>query len=147
VQVNALLLHAFRDALLPGVIAAFVCIFTSWLWMGVIFHRYQALTPNSWRTENNVSYALSSAIHLLAALAIATLFLLVVATGKSGFFGTGILGGLRFGALVWLAIAAPLAIDAGVFIRLHPLVVVGQLLDWLTTSLLACAITAAWTGN
>lgn len=141
------LFGAFRAALLPGAIAGVICIFTSWLWMGVIFHRYQALTPGSWRTENNFSYALSSAIHLLAALAIATLFLLVVATGNSGFFGAGIVGALRFGALIWLAIAAPLAIDAGIFVRLHPLVVVGQLLDWLTTSLVACAITAGWIGS
>jgi hypothetical protein len=45
-----------------------------------------------------------------------------------------------------MVIAAPLAIDAAVFINLHPLVVVGQVLDWLTTSVLACAITACWTG-
>lgn len=139
-------MNAFSSALLPGAIAGLVTIFTSWLWMGVIFHPYQARTPETWRPEGNLSYLLSSAIHFLACIAIATLLQLVVA-GGSGFFGQGVLGALRFGALIWMALAAPLAIDAGVFIKLHPWVVVGQLLDWLTTSLVACAITALWNGR
>jgi hypothetical protein len=114
--------------------------------MGLIFHRYQARTPESWRRENNLSYGLSSAIHIFACIVAAVLFRLVVADGNL-FFGAGVLGALRFGALLWMAMAAPLAIDAGVFVRLHPWVVVGQLIDWLTTSLLACVVTAVWSGR
>ena len=137
------LMYAFQTALLPGVIAGLLCIFTSWLWMGVIFHRFQKRTPDSWRIENNLSYILSSAIHVLACIAIATLYRLV-SPGSDAFFVPGIVGAMRFGALIWMAIAAPLAIDAGVFVKLHPWVIVGQLLDWLTTSLVACVITAIW---
>ena len=132
-------------ALVPGVIAGVVSIFTSWLWMGVIFHRFQAQTPNTWRPENNRSYAISSAIHFLACIAIATLFILVART-QMGPFAPGIHGALRFAAVIWMVIAAPLAIDAAVFINMHPLVLIGQLLDWLTTSALACALAAWWTG-
>ncbi|HEY2800200.1 MAG TPA: hypothetical protein VGI85_06375 [Chthoniobacterales bacterium] len=135
-----------RAAVLPGAVAGLICIFTSWLWMGLIFHRYQARTPESWRRENNLSYGLSSAIHIFACIVAAVLFRLVVADGNL-FFGAGVLGALRFGALLWMAMAAPLAIDAGVFVRLHPWVVVGQLIDWLTTSLLACVVTAVWSGR
>jgi hypothetical protein len=130
-------------ALVPGAIAGVVSIFTSWLWMGVIFHRFQIRTPNTWRPENNRSYALSSAIHFAACIAIATLFLLVVQNG--GVFAGGMPGALRFGALIWMAVAAPLAIEAAVFVNLHPWVVVGQVVDWLTTCTLACAIAAWWT--
>jgi hypothetical protein len=140
------LLTAFRSALAPGLIAGVVTIFTSWLWMGVIFHRYQRLTPDTWRLENNFSYLLSSVIHFFACVFLATLFRLT-ASGGSGFFAMGMEGALRFGALVWMAIAAPLAIDAAIYIKLDSRVVVGQLLDWLTTSLIACFLTAWWTGS
>jgi len=138
-------MNTLRMAVVPGVIAGVVSIFTSWLWMGVIFHRFQAQTPNTWRPENNRSYAISSAIHFLACIAIATLFILVART-QMGPFADGIHGALRFAAVIWMVIAAPLAIDAAVFINMHPLVLIGQLLDWLTTSALACALAAWWTG-
>ena len=138
-------MNTFQMALGPGLIAGVVSIFTSWIWMGVIFHRFQAQTPNTWRPENNRSYAISSAIHVLACIAIATLFILVART-EVGVFAGGMRGALRFAAVIWMVIAAPLAIDAAIFINLHPLVLIGQLLDWLTTSALACAITAWWTG-
>ena len=138
-------MNTLRMALVPGVIAGVVSIFTSWLWMGVIFHRFQAQTPNTWRPENNRSYAISSAIHFLACIAIATLFILVART-QMGPFAPGIHGALRFAAVIWMVIAAPLAIDAAVFVNMHPLVLIGQLLDWLTTSALACALAAWWTG-
>ncbi len=136
-------MKTLQMALVPGAIAGLVSIFTSWLWMGVVFHRFQMRTPNTWRPENNRSYALSSAIHFAACIAIATLFLLVARTG--GVFAGGLQGALRFAAVIWMAVAAPLAIEAAVFVNLHPWVVVGQVVDWLTTCALACAIAAWWT--
>ncbi len=130
-------------ALLPGAIAGVISIFASWLWVGVIFHRFQIRTPNTWRAENNRSYALSSVIHFVACIAIAALFLMVTRNG--GVFAGGIEGALLFAALIWMAIAAPLAIEAAIFVNLHPWVVIGQMADWLTTCALACTITAWWT--
>jgi hypothetical protein len=132
-------------ALAPGAIAGIVSIFTSWIWMGVVFHRFQKLTPNTWRLENNRSYTLSSAIHFLTCIAIATVFLLVVRMG--GVFSGGCAGALRFAAVSWMALAAPVVIDAAIFVNLHPWVVVGQVVDSLTTSVLACTITAWWRGT
>ncbi len=86
---------------------------------------------------------LSSLLHVLAAIAISTVFVLVVRHGI-GVFAEGLPGAFRFAAVIWIALAAPLAVEAAVYINLHPLVVVGQLLDWLTTSMLACVITAWW---
>ncbi len=129
-------------ALAPGAIAGVLSIFTSWLWMGVIFHKYQRLTPNTWRPENNRSYALSSAITFLSCIAIATVFLVVARMG--GVFGGGCVGALRFAAVSWMAFAAPVVINAAVFINLHPWFVLGQVVNSLTTSILACTITAWW---
>ena len=129
-------------ALAPGAIAGILSIFTSWIWMGVVFHRFQKLTPNTWRPENNRSYGLSSTITFLSCIAIATVFLLVARMG--GVFAGGLPGALRFAAVMWMALAAPLIVNASVFINLHPWFVVGQVVNALTTSVLACAITAWW---
>jgi hypothetical protein len=132
-------------ALAPGAVAGIVSIFTCWLWFGVVFHRFQKQTPNTWRPENNRSYALSSAIHFLTCIAIATVFLLVVRMG--GVFAGGLPGAFRFAAVSWMALAAPVLIDAAIFINLHPWVVLCQVIDSLTTSVLACVITAWWRGT
>jgi hypothetical protein len=132
-------------ALAPGTIAGVVAIFTSWLWMGMVFHPFQRRTPNTWRPENGRSYALSSAITFLSCIAIATVFLLVARMG--GVFAGGLPGALRFAAVCWIALSAPLIVNAAVFINLHPWFVVGQVINALTTSVLACGITACWRGT
>jgi hypothetical protein len=135
-------MKTLQFALAPGAIAGILSIFTSWLWMGVVFHRFQQLTANTWRLENSRSYALSSMITFLSCIAIATVFLLVTRMG--GVFAGGLPGALRFAAVMWMALAAPLVVNAAVFINLHPWFVVGQVVNALTTSVLACAITAWW---
>lgn len=133
----------FSQALVPGLIAGVLSIFTSWLWMGSIFHRFQKLTPQTWRRETAQSHAFSSALHILAAIGIALLFT-IVASDQSSFFSAGIGGGLQFALACWGVFALPIVLGAAIYINLHPLVVVGQLLDWLSTSLLATVITAWW---
>lgn len=46
-------MSTFRVAFIPGLIAGVISVFTSWLWMGVIFHRYQRETPETWRPEGS----------------------------------------------------------------------------------------------
>ena len=132
-------------ALAPGTLAGIIAVFTSWFWMGFVFHRYQRLTPNTWRPENNRSYMLSSTVTILACIAIATVFLLVARMG--GVFAGGLPGALRFAAVAWMALAAPVVVNAAIFINLHPWFVVGQVVNALTTSLVACGITACWRGT
>lgn len=138
-------MKTLQFALAPGAIAGLLAIFTAWFWMGVVFHRFQQATPNTWRPENNRSYMLSSAITFLSCIAIATVFLLVARTG--GVFAGGCVGALRFAAVCWMALSAPLIVNAAVFINLHPWFVVGQVVNALTTSVLACTITAWWCGT
>jgi len=61
-----------------------------------------------------------------------------------GIFGPGLGGSARFALAIWGAISLPIIVESALFIRLHPLVVIGQLLDWLTTSLAASLATGWW---
>jgi hypothetical protein len=117
----------FSQALVPGLIAGILSIFTSWLWMGAIFHRFQKLTPGTWRRETGLSYFLSSALHILAACGIAFLFTIVV-PDRSEFFSAGIGGSIRFALACWSIFALPIIVEGAIFINLHPLVVLGRLL-------------------
>jgi hypothetical protein len=40
----------------------------------------------------------------------------------------------------------PIILESALFVRLHPLVVLGELLDWLTTSVVVCVTTGWWLG-
>ena len=135
--------NTLRVAIGPGLIAGVLSIFTSWMWMGFVFHRFQRETPETWRAEGPRSYIAGIFFHFLAAIGIACLLTLFIRFGV-GFFGTGILANLRFALCIWGAISLPIVLESAVFIRLHPLVVLGQLLDWLSTSVLASLITGWW---
>ncbi|MEP7016014.1 MAG: DUF1761 family protein [Verrucomicrobiota bacterium] len=139
-------MNTLRAALMPGLIAGVISIFTSWLWMGVIFHRYQRETRETWRPEGAASYLAASLLHIVAAIGIASLFTLMVRFNVFVFV-PGFRGSIYFAICIWLALALPILLESAVFIRLHRLVVVGQLLDWLTTSLLASVVTAWWLGR
>ncbi len=136
-------MSTFRIAFIPGLIAGVISVFASWFWMGVIFHRFQRETPETWRPEGSRSYIVASLLHILAAIGIACLFTLVVRF-KVGVFAVGFQGSLYFAICIWGALALPILVESAVFIRLHRLVVISRLLDWLTTSVLACAIIWWW---
>jgi hypothetical protein len=84
-------MSTLRIAFIPGLIAGVVSVFISWLWMGVIFHRYQRETPETWRPEGSRSYIAASLLHVLAAIGIACLFTLVVRF-KVGIFAVAFQG-------------------------------------------------------
>ncbi len=142
-SVNLATMNTLRTALVPGLIAGVISIFTSWLWMGVIFHRFQKETPSTWRPEGPRNYVGASLLHLLAAIGIACLFTLIVRFNVA-IFAAGLHGRLLFAIAIWGAMSLPIILESALFIRLHPFVVLGQLLDWLTTSLLACVVTGCW---
>jgi len=136
-------MNTLRAAIVPGLIAGVISILSGWFWMGLVFHGYQRATPETWRPEGPRHYALSSVVRVFSAIAISFLYVLV-ARFHTGFFADGIVGALRFAAVCWIALAAPVAIEAAIYVRMHSMVVVGQVLDWLTTAVLACAITFIW---
>jgi hypothetical protein len=139
-------MSTLRIAFIPGLIAGVISLLTSWFWMGVIFHRYQRETPETWRPEGSRSYIAASLLHILAAFGIACLFTLVVRF-KVGIFAVGLEGSFYFAICIWGALALPILLESAIFVRLHRFVVVGRLLDWLTTSVLACIIIWWWLGR
>jgi len=58
-------MNTLRAAIVPGFIAGIVSIFTSWFWMGLVFHRYQRATPEIWQPVGPRKYALSSLVRVL----------------------------------------------------------------------------------
>jgi len=114
--------------------------------MAVVFHRFQRETPNTWRAEGAGHYFLATVIRFVASLGVACLLTLLVRFNV-GSFAPGLGGSIRFAVCLWAAVALPIILESAVFIRLHRLVVVGQLLDWLTTLVATCLITAWWLGR
>jgi hypothetical protein len=137
-------MNTLGTALVPGLIGGVISIFMSWLWMGVIFHRFQKETPGTWQPEGPRSYIGASLLHLFAAIGIACLYTLIVRFNVA-IFAAGLHGSLLFAIAIWGAVSLPTILESALFIHLHPLVVLGQLLDWLTTWLLACVVTGWWT--
>jgi hypothetical protein len=92
--------------------------------MGVIFHRYQSETPETWRPEGSRSYIAASPLPVLAAIGIACLFTLVVRF-KVGIFAVGFQGSFYFAICIWGALALAILLESVIFVRLHRLVVIG----------------------
>jgi Protein of unknown function (DUF1761) len=143
VSLHSPAMNTLRAAIVPGFIAGVISILTGWLWMGLVFHRYQRATPETWRPEGPRNYALASLVRVFSAIVISFLYILITRF-HVGFFADGIAGALRFAAVIWIALAAPVAIEAAIYVRMHSMVVVGQVIDWLTTVVLACVITFIW---
>src|SRR4026207_388022 len=110
-------MNTLRAAIVAGLIAGVVSLFTSWFWMGLVFHRYQRATPETWGPEGPRNYALSSLVRVSSAIVISFLYVLV-ARFQVGFFADGIVVALRFAAVIWIALAAPVAIAAAIHARL-----------------------------
>ena len=136
-------MNSLRAAVVPGLIAGVISILSGWFWMGVVFHRYQRATPETWRPEGPRNHTLSSVVRVFAVIAISFLYVLI-ARFQVDFFADGIAGALRFAAVIWIALAAPVAIEEAIYVRMHSMVVVGQVIDWLTTTVLACVVTFLW---
>jgi|HubBroStandDraft_4_1064222.scaffolds.fasta_scaffold672186_2 hypothetical protein len=128
--------------LLAGAVAGAVGVFTSGMLVGWLFHPYQRLTPNTWRTgEGATHYALSSVLTIISATLIAVLYSLADPLALP--WGSWLESGLAFGALCWAALAAPILLSNALFVNLHRGFVAGLLLSWLIVALLG-ASAAAW---
>jgi hypothetical protein len=138
-------MNSLRLSLVPGLIAGVITIFTTWFWVALVFHRYQRRTPATWRNETAAHHVLSSLIQIAASVAIATLYVMV-ARGNTGTLGLGIYGAICFVIFTWVAFVAPVLLNHVLYINVSPMVVVGLLLSWLTTTLIATCFTAWWTG-
>jgi len=55
---------------------------------------------------------------------------------KVGIFAVGFQGSFYFAICIWGALALPILLESAILVHLHRLVVIGRLLDWLTTFVL-----------
>lgn len=128
--------------LVAGAVGGVASIFTSWLITGTLFHRYQRLTPDTWRPEGPREYGLSSLVQVAAGIAVGLLY--YVTGGPTHLEPQAWLArGVLFGAVVWLAAACPIHAMSAIFVRLHRGVVVGLLLDSLA-ALCLVGLACAW---
>jgi hypothetical protein len=134
-------MNTLRLTLIPGLIAGIISVFTSWFWIGFVFHNYQRRTPETWRKETAAHHFLSSVITLAAALVIATLYVMV-ARGHAGTLGLGLYGAVWFAVIAWVGFAVPVLLNHVLYVNVHPLFVVGLLLNWLTIALVASCFTS-----
>ena len=131
----------FGRILFAGLMSGVIGVFTSWLITGMLFHPFQARTPQTWRpSEGPRHYAAASGLTMLAALVITAFF---AATGGLDGVTGPITNGVYFGFLCWAALALPVILSSALFINLHKAFVAGLLLDWLVLSLVAGGI-AGW---
>jgi hypothetical protein len=123
--------------LAAGVAAGLLANVTGFAITGMLFHRYQARTPGTWRpTESAAHYGLSSGIRIFACVGIGLLYGGFGAGGPAGSVQT-MLRGFGFGVCLWAAAAAPIILELAVFVKWHRGFVIGLLLDWLALCALA----------
>src|SRR5438270_13489238 len=120
-------MNTLRAAIVPGLIAGVVSLFTSWFWMGLVFHRYQRATPETWGPEGPRNYALSSLVRVVSAIAISFLYVMV-ARFQVGFFADGIVRAVRFAAVICIALPPPVPIAAAIYEPIHAIAGAGVVL-------------------
>ena len=102
-------------------------IFIQWLFTGFLFHKYQALTPSTWRKESNRSYAAS----MLLSLFFAFMFTVVFYFWKSRSGGLYLLDSIKFGLLCWLTFSVTAEVARAIYVNFSRMFVLGQCLSSL----------------
>lgn len=111
-----------------------------WLVIGVIMHKYQAVTPDVWRKESSSSYMASMAADLLFAFFFTLIFSLVIRwQGK-----ISITDALKFAVLLWLAFSVAAEINNVIYIKYDTRFFVGKifssLLEFIVSAIIAALI-------
>lgn len=119
-------------------LAAGICIViavaVSGLLQGVLFHKFQRMTPSTWRAEGSRQYVAGT---LARALCGVVFPLLYIYTGMpqgvthSQDASLWLVAGLKFGVFAWGALSLPQVLSTATFVNVHRAFVVGLALDWL----------------
>src|SRR5580658_8179900 len=95
-----------------AIAVAITCI--QWFFIGFLFHKYQALTPATWRKEGGRSYAASTVISLFFSF----MFVTVFSIWKNGCDCSMVTGdGFIFGAFFWLAFSITAEINSAIYVN------------------------------
>lgn len=104
-----------------------------WLFIGFLFHKYQAATPGVWRKESSRSYAASTMLSLFFGV----IFTVIISLWIRRYGAVTITDGVEFGALCWLAFMLPFDIGSAVYVNFSPMFVVGKCLSGLVECIAA----------
>src|SRR5277367_5674422 len=113
--------------LLATVVIAIADSFIQWLFIGFLFHKYQAATPMVWRKETKGSYATSTVLSPFFAL----LFTTIISLWMRRYGPVTTVEGVEFGVLCWLAFVIPLEIGSAVYVNYSPMFAVCKCLSGL----------------
>jgi hypothetical protein len=127
-----------RNFFLAIIITTIAITTIQWFFIGYLFHRFQALTPATWRKESSRSYLFSTVISFFFAFLFTTLFYY----WKSTRGGMDLLAALKFAGLCWLTFSVSLEIGNAVYVNYSPMFVLGKCLSSLVEYL--AAISIAW---
>jgi hypothetical protein len=125
--------------LLAMVVVAIADTCIQWLFIGFLFHRYQAATPMVWRKESSRSYVASSVLSLFFAVMICV----IVSLWRQRYGAITLTEGVEFGVLCWLAFIIPLELGSAVYVNYSRMFVVGKCLSGLAECI-AAAVLAVW---
>jgi hypothetical protein len=107
-----------------------------WFFTGFLFHKYQALTPSTWRKETSRSYTWST----MLAVFFAFMFAIAFSFWKGKFATMDILDGIEFGGFCALAFVIPYEIGTGIYVNYSNQFVIGRCLSSLIEYIVAGVI-------
>jgi len=125
--------------LLAVIAITFATTLIQWFFIGYLFHKYQALTPSTWRKESSRSYAASMVIALVFAFLFVTLFFLVI--GKA--VPLDLIHGVGFGVLLWACFSLTFELNSAIYVNFSRMFTLGKCLSSLVEYAAAGALTAA----
>jgi hypothetical protein len=130
---------SIKHFVFSAICIGFANIFVEWLFIGFLFHKYQALTPQTWRKESSKSYAYSSIISFLFGV-LFTLFYFKIGT-RYVIYGN-VLSACKFGLLCFGCFALLLELGNAIYINYDRKFVAGKLLaslfSYLAAAIIAC---------
>ena len=126
---------------LKGLLLGIYALVIDYLFVGVIFHSYQRLTPQTWRPEGPRSYTVATIVDILFGVGFAFFFAYYHAGLGIDSLGSAVVAGL----ILWALFTLPVLLSTGIFVNWHNMVWLGLVLDWLViicgVSALACLLT------
>jgi len=113
--------------------------FIQWFFIGFLFHKYQALTPATWRKESSRSYAASMFVSLFFSF----MFVLLFSFWKEDCdCSTNFLAGALFGVIFWLTFSVTAELGNAVYVNYSRKFVVGKCVSSLVEYIVAGGLAA-----
>jgi hypothetical protein len=124
--------------LVAVVVITIAITFIQWLFVGYLFHKYQALTPSTWRKESYRSYAASMFLTLI----FASFFTAIFWAWRQAHGPVDALGGMEFGLVLWFAFSVTQELGSAIYVQLSRMFVLGKCLSALVEYVLAGLLAA-----